>query len=137
MRCRAYGILLLLLLAASSLWAQQTAATLVGTVNDTTGATVPDAVVRITNLDTNTTRKTKTESGGKLFHAVLPAGDYTVTATLKGFQSARVERVTLQVQQTARVDFVLKVGEVTETVNVEASAALLQTETSTVGTVID
>ena len=119
------GILLLLLLAASSLWAQQTAATLVGTVNDTTGATVPDAVVRITNLDTNTTRETKTDPAGSYSMPFLPAGDYTVTATLKGFQSARVERVTLQVQQTARVDFVLKVGEVTKNPEMWTRAAFL------------
>ena len=130
------------LCVAALLWvaptqAQQTAATLVGTVNDTTGALVPDATVRITNLATNTVRETKTDTSGAYSVPFLPAGEYTVTATLKGFQSARVERVTLQVQQTARVDFTLKVGEVTETVNVEASVALLQTETSTVGTVID
>ena len=136
MRCLANRVTILLL-AAASLQAQQTAATLVGTVNDATGATVPDAVVRVTNLSTNTTRETKTDPAGSYSMPFLPAGDYTVTASMTGFQAARVERVTLQVQQTARVDFVLKVGEVTETVNVEASAALLQTETSTVGTVID
>ena len=97
-----------LLLAASTLWAQQTAATLVGTVNDTTGAVVVDAAVRVTNLSTNTTRETKTDSAGSYSMPFLPAGGYTVTAAVTGFQSARVERVTLQVQQTARVDFVLK-----------------------------
>jgi hypothetical protein len=130
-------MLLFFLFASCCTWAQQTAATLVGTVNDSTGAVVPDAVVRVTNVATNTTRETKTDSAGSYSMPFLPAGDYTVTAAMAGFQSARVERVTLQVQQTARVDFVLKVGEVTETVNVEASIALLQTETSTVGTVID
>src|SRR3954452_22924954 len=137
MRSRAFGSYVLLLLATSPTWGQQTAATLTGTVNDTTGAVLADATVRVTDLSTNKTRETKNDPAGSYSMPFLQAGDYTVTALQKGFQSARVERVTLQVQQTARVDFVLKVGEVTETINVEASIALLQTETSTVGTVID
>jgi hypothetical protein len=130
-------MLALLLSATLPLLAQQTAATLVGTVTDASGAIVADAVVRVTDLTTNTVREAKTDQAGSYSMPFLPAGEYSVTAAQKGFQSARVERVRLQVQQTARVDFVLKVGEVTETVNVEASAALLQTDTSTVGTVID
>ncbi|HYO80338.1 MAG TPA: carboxypeptidase-like regulatory domain-containing protein, partial [Bryobacteraceae bacterium] len=82
-------------------------------------------------------RSAVSDEGGAYTIPFLPAGDYSVTATLTGFQVSRVERVTLQVQQTARLDFSLQIGEVSETVNVEASAALLQTETSTVGTVID
>ena len=114
------GALVLLVLAALPTYAQQTAATLVGTVTDTTGATVPNAVVRATNLATNITREAESDQTGSYSMPFLPAGDYSVTATQKGFQTSRVERVTLQVQQTARVDFILKVGEVTETVNVEA-----------------
>ena len=67
----------------------------------------------------------------------LPAGDYLVTATLGGFREARAERVTLQVLQTARVDFQMQPGNVNERVEVSAAAALLQTENATVGTVID
>ena len=98
---------------------------------------MPNAVVRATNLATNVTREAASDQSGSYSIPFLTVGDYSVTATQKGFQTSRVERVTLQVQQTARVDFILNVGEVSETINVEASAALLQTETSTVGTVID
>src|SRR5215203_1538862 len=134
---RISGALVLLLFAALPTYAQQTAATLVGTVTDSTGAIVPNAVVRVTNLATNVTREAESDQNGSYSIPFLTVGDYSVTATQKGFQTSRVERVTLQVQQTARVDFILNVGEVSETINVEASAALLQTETSTVGTVID
>lgn len=127
----------LVLLPALPLSAQQTAATLTGTITDSTGAVVPEAIVRATDLSTNTSRETRTDEAGSFLIPSLPAGEYSVTAAQKGFQSARVERVTLQVQQTARMDFVLKVGEVSETISVDASATLLQTETSTVGTVID
>jgi hypothetical protein len=131
------GALVVVVLTALPMYAQQTAATLVGTVTDSTGAIVPNAVVRATNLATNVTREAASDQSGSYTIPFLTVGDYSVTATQKGFQTSRVERVTLQVQQTARVDFILNVGEVSETINVEASAALLQTETSTVGTVID
>ncbi|MBC7926271.1 MAG: carboxypeptidase regulatory-like domain-containing protein, partial [Bryobacteraceae bacterium] len=136
MLARLSGVVLLCF-AALPVPAQQTTATLLGTVTDSTGAIMPNVTVRATNVATNAQREVKTDEGGGYSLPFLAAGDYTVTATLQGFQSSRVDRVTLQVQQTARLDFALNVGEVSETVNVEASAALLQTETSTVGTVID
>src|SRR5947209_2780206 len=125
------------LLVVLSVAAQQTTATLVGTITDTSGAVMPNVVVRATNLSTNVQRETHTDDTGAYSLPFLTAGDYSVTVTLPGFQVQRVDRVTLQVQQTARQDFSLNVGEVSETVQVEASASLLQTETSTVGTVID
>ena len=126
-----------LILVVLPVTAQQTTATLVGTITDVSGAVMPNVVVRATNLSTNAQRDTRTDESGAYTLPFLTAGDYSVTATLPGFQVQKIDKVTLQVQQTARLDFAMKVGEVTETVNVEASAALLQTETSTVGTVID
>src|SRR5262249_56289596 len=63
--------------------------------------------------------------------------EFSVTAGAPGFQTQKIDRVTLQVQQTARVDLQLRVGDVAETVNVEAFAVALQTDNATVGTVID
>src|SRR3954454_20886699 len=125
------------LLVVFSAAAEQTTASLVGTITDASGAVMPKVVVRATNLSTNVQRETHTDDTGAYSLPFLTAGDYSVTVTLAGFQVQRVDKVTLQVQQTARQDLSLKVGEVSETVNVEASASLLQTETSTVGTVID
>ena len=93
------GALVLLVLAALPTYAQQTAATLVGTVRDTTGATVPNAVVRATNLATNVTREAESDQNGSYSIPFLTVGDYSVTATQKGFQTSRVERVTLQVSR--------------------------------------
>src|SRR6476619_2957392 len=90
MRCRAFGSYVLLLLAVSPGWAQQTAATLVGSVNDTSGAALAEATVRITYLSTNNTRETKTDQSGSYSMPFLPAGEYSVTAVQKGFQTARV-----------------------------------------------
>src|SRR5215475_2192276 len=117
--------------------AQETTATLLGSALDPSGAVLPNVTVRVTNLATNTSRETKSDATGTYSIPFLPAGDYSVTATLTGFQAQKVDRITLQVQQTARVDFQLKVGDVSESVNVSASAAVLQTENATVGTVID
>ncbi len=131
------ALALMLLAAPFPISAQETTATLVGAVTDSTGAVVPSVVVRATNLATNTRRETQTDASGNYSIPFLPAGDYTVTATLTGFQTQKAERVTLQIQQVARLDFKLSVGSVSESVEVAASAAALQTENATVGTVID
>ena len=117
--------------------AQQTTATIIGVVTDPAGASVAGVVVRATNLSTNAVRETKTDESGGYTLPFLPSGAYSLTASASGFQTQRVDRIELQVQQNARLDIQLKLGETTETVNVEASAALLQTDTSTVGGVID
>ena len=126
----------LLLIPAAAL-AQQTSANLTGTVSDVTGAVVADVEIRATNKATNLTRETRSDSGGTYTIPLLPAGDYTVSATKTGFRTNRVEAITLQVGQVARLDLQLQVGEVSESVSVEASGAILQTESATVGTVID
>ncbi|MDQ6708736.1 MAG: TonB-dependent receptor [Acidobacteriota bacterium] len=117
--------------------AQQTTATLVGAVTDASGAVLPGVSIRATNLATNTFREIQTDAAGSYSIPFLPAGDYTVTAARTGFQAQKTDKVTLEVQQTARVDFSLKIGDVNESIEVNATAAVLQTENSTVGTVID
>src|SRR5882672_6991995 len=127
----------MLLAAMLPCFGQQTTATLVGSVSDSTSAFVPDVTIRATNIATGIVRDTKSDNGGSYSLPFLAAGEYRVAATKEGFQSQQVEHLTLQVQQTARVDFTMQVGNVSETVNVSASAVALQTENSTVGTVID
>ena len=132
------SIVLSLLACASLAHAQQTSATMVGTVTDSSGALVPSVRVRATNLVTNESRETLTDQSGNYTLPFLPNGDYNVTATAQGFKSRKIDKLTLQVQQTARVDFQMEVGDISESINVEAYAgAQLQTENSTVGTVID
>ena len=127
-------------IAISSLlpmYAQQTSATLLGTVTDASGAAVAGVTVRATNLATNFNRQGVTDQAGSYSIRPLPAGSYKITASQSGFQAQQIDNVVLQVEQSARVDISLKVGNVTETINVSASAAVLQTENATVGTVID
>ncbi len=117
--------------------AQQTTATLLGTVVDSSGAAVVGASVAASNLATNVHREALTDQAGNYSIPSLPAGEYRLTATHVGFQVQRVDSVTLQVEQSARMDFALKVGNITETIDVTASAVVLQTENASVGTVID
>jgi Carboxypeptidase regulatory-like domain len=134
---RTIHTLLILYALALSCFAQETTATLQGNATDPSGAVLPNVSIRVTNLATNTSRETRSDASGTYSIPFLPAGEYNVTATLSGFQAQKVDRITLQVQQTARLDFQLKVGDVNESVTVAASAATLQTENATVGTVID
>jgi Carboxypeptidase regulatory-like domain len=116
---------------------QETTATLVGTVTDPSGAAIPDAVIRAVNKATNSVRETKSGASGDYTLPFLDAGDYSVSIEASGFQSQNVERITLQVQQSARVDFKMTIGNVKESVEINAHAAELQTENAAVGTVID
>src|SRR5213083_2005503 len=124
-------------ISAAAASAQQTSATLTGTITDPAGAVVANVTITATNLATNAVRETRTDDTGRYTHPFLPAGDYSVTAVANGFQTQKIDRITLQVQQTARIDMQLRIGNVTETVNVEAYAVVLQTDNATVGAVID
>ena len=134
--CGRAALLALLVLHGAKLWAQE-AATLVGSATDSSGAVVANVAIRATNLATNVSRQTQTDASGNYTLPFLPAGDYNVTATLSGFQTQTVDRLTLQVKQTARMDFSLTPGSVSENITVAASSQVLQTENATVGTVID
>jgi hypothetical protein len=138
-----YTLLIYSALTASFLWApselraQAITATVVGTVMDPTGAAVPDAAVAITNVDTGQARTTSTNAAGNYEFPFLPVASYVLSVEKAGFQKAEVSRFRLSVDQTARIDVSLNVGQVTETVEVQAAAIGLQTEDAAVGTVID
>ncbi|MEW5980007.1 MAG: carboxypeptidase regulatory-like domain-containing protein [Acidobacteriota bacterium] len=136
---RAFAGLWLLAVVANNvpLHAQTSFGKITGILRDTSGAVLPDANVTATNEKTGITRQVRTDSGGNYLIPSLPPSTYTVEAELKGFKKAVSSKIVLEVNQTLRVDLTLEVGEITQTVEVEASAPLLQSETSTVGTVIE
>ncbi len=115
----------------------QTGGTITGEVKDQSGALVPNAAVTVTNAATNLARSTESNSAGIYSFPGLIPGTYHVKATAPGFQTAVTNDIELQVQQTARVDFALVVGQAAQTLEVMANAALLSTDTATVGTVIE
>src|SRR5438477_8337141 len=138
MRTMMTGIFAPILVAVLALPALgQTFGEITGVVTDPSGAVVARAAVTVTNPATNFTRRVTTNvSGNYSFPALLP-GTYNVRAETQGFQAEVRTRVELQVQQTARIDFQLRIGAVSETVEVTGGAPLLNTENASVGTVID
>ncbi len=135
------GRLILLLSAviasvAPALYGQGTTGSVVGTVKDSSGAIVAGATVTVRNQGTNTVRNATTTSDGDFNVPLLPPGTYDVTIQKPGFRDAVYKDVTLDVNQTARVDGTLAVGTQSETVNVESAAPLVNTDTSSVGQVI-
>ena len=134
---RVASFLALIAAALSPVWGQQTTATLLGSIVDGSGAAMSGVTVKAVNLATNLTRESVSDQAGNYSIPYLPAGTYKLTATQAGFQMQQVDSMTLQVEQSARVDFSMKIGSVAETINVSAGVALLQTENATVGTVIE
>ncbi|MFN7918470.1 MAG: TonB-dependent receptor [Bryobacteraceae bacterium] len=108
-----------------------------GVVKDQSEAAVPNAQVAVTNLDTGLRREASSNEAGFYIFPSLPVGRYKVVVTRTGFSTAEVPDIKLDVAQTARLDFLLKPGALTESVTVASTAVLLDSETSTVGQVID
>lgn len=108
-----------------------------GTITDSSGAVLPNATVRLLNSATGATREVKTNDSGIYNFPALPPGGYSVTVEQPGFQKQIRSGITIQVQQVARVDFSLVVGEVTQTMEVTAAAPLLSSEDATIGQVIE
>jgi hypothetical protein len=125
------------LLALSVTWAQTTTGSIVGTVTDTSGASVANATVTITNVDTGITNKTITTASGDYVVTPLPVGHYSVTVEAAGFKKSVNGGITLNVQDRIGVNVVLEVGQITETVEVVGAAPSLQTDTSYLGQVVD
>ncbi len=126
----------LALLTAAPIAAQVTTGTIVGTVSDTNGI-VPGATVTIVEVNRGTSDTFTTDETGSYTAPFLTPGTYTVEVEVPGFRKWVRPGVILQVNQRARVDVGLEVGAIAETTTVVASAPLLRTDSSEVGTVIE
>jgi hypothetical protein len=112
-------------------------ATVLGTVTDPTGASVPNAAIVITEVETGVTRNLTTNSDGQYVAPDLHIGHYSVRVTAAGFKATEQKNLTLAVGDRLRLDFKLVVGSVQEQVTVEANAVAVQTDTGEVSTVIN
>jgi Predicted outer membrane protein len=106
-----------------------------GLVTDPTGAAVPDVVVTVTDLQRNVSVKTTTNEHGFYLATSLPPGNYSITATKEGFRRFSLDSLPLSTQQKASVNITLELGAVTESVQITGQAQLVETTTSTLGTV--
>ena len=126
----------MLVLASMSLAQTGATGTIIGTITDASGATVPNAKVTIVNAATNVARETTTSSTGTYAVPFLIPGTYNVTVGSAGFSNQVVSGVTLAVGKELAVDVRLKPGSVTESVNVTGTAVMLDTANAATGTVI-
>lgn len=115
----------------------QTYGEISGEVRDATGAVIAGAQITLTNVATNAVRQAVSNEAGIYSFPAIPPGVYTLRAEKTGFKTFTRSNIEIQVQQSARIDIELAVGQVTESIEVSASAALLSTENATVGTVIE
>lgn len=131
-----FAVVLFALLVCAA-FAQQETANITGEVKDSSGAVVPGASVTITNTETGVSVRSETNEQGFFVVPSMKPGPYSITVEKTGFRKMVRSGITLQVNQFARVDVELQAGELTNTVEITQAATLLETETSSRGSVID
>jgi hypothetical protein len=117
--------------------AAQSTATISGTVADTSGSAVPDAMVQARNVATGTSQASVSDSQGRYTVANLPIGTYDVQSEKSGFQTVVHKSVVLNVGGDVVVDFSLPVGQLTQTVTVEGQAAQVETTSSAISNLVE
>ena len=137
LRNRHFASLALFLALPFAAVAQITTATIVGTVTDPSGAILAGAQVTARNADTGMTRTGPSSSAGEYRLEFLPVGKYTLEVSSTGFKKASLSDIVLQVNDTARVDVVLSVGDISETVTVTEAPPAINTSTSEIGRTIE
>ena len=135
----AYGIALILavLVPVKSSVAQSTVGTILGTVTDPSGAVIAGANVTVVNTATGISRSVTSDQAGNYKVLRLLPSTYTITAELAGFKKVTLSGITLQVNQDARYDIRMEVGELTQEVSVNAEGVVVQTDDATLGQVVD
>jgi len=130
-------LVLLFVLSLCVLLAQSELASLSGIITDPSGAVLPRTQVTVTNAATGLSVSTMSNDSGRYFFSSLKPGTYSVSASLSGFKKYVNNGITLQVNETTRLDIGLSVGETSEQVTVTGDAPLLESESSNRGAVID
>src|SRR5689334_1233902 len=130
-------LLCLGLFAALSLYAQTNSGTILGTVRDAQDAVVTTASVTVTNVDTGVAKTVQVSPAGEYTVPFLVPGTYSVSGVAAGFKRSTEEGIVVRVSDHLVIDLHLQVGAVSETVNVQASAPLLESATITLGQVVD
>src|SRR5215467_9154183 len=125
-----------LTLAPTTGWAQATAQ-ITGLVRDSSGAVLPGVEVKATQTETGISRTTISNETGSYVLPNLPTGPYRLEATLAGFRTFVQTNIVLQVNSNPAINVTLEVGQVAESIEVQANAAQVETRSTAVGTVID
>jgi len=134
---KSFTLVVLLFAACLGISAQVASAELSGTIMDPTGAGVANAKVIATNVATGRAHETVSDAAGSYVIPLLPPGDYEISVEAPGFRKLVQRGITLQVNQQAQVNLTMQIGQVAEAVEVTAQAPLLESESSSLGTVIN
>ena len=118
-------------------FAQVVTADVVGTVSDPTGDLLPKVRITVVNVETELQRTIETGSDGNFEVTLLPVGRYRITAELVGFKMTTISEITLAQGDRQRLDIHMALGQVQETVEIQAQTPALQTDTSSLGTLFD
>ena len=127
----------LLFFVASSMWAQSFTASVRGVVTDSSQAAVPAAKITIKDVNRNLEHTAVADTSGRYIVTALPPGTYSLTAEASGFKKYSRNAFDLQIKQEATVNVELSVGEVATTVEISASAPLLNTTSADLGQVVN
>ncbi len=127
----------IMLLSSNPLHAQVDTGSIVGSVTDPSGAIVGGATVTLTNEGTNATLSVTVGSDGGYTFTPVRIGSYKIAATSQGFQTTERRNIVVNVGASVLINFVLKPGQVTETVEVTGATPVLETQEASVGQVIN
>ena len=130
-------VLGLFILCSGALLAQTSTGTITGQVQDSSGAVLANADVKLTLIANGTTRETKTNDSGAFNAPVIPPGEYSITVTATGFADKTLTDITLRVDQTLNLTINMQPGTVGQSIEVEASAPLVDSATSSLGQVVE
>src|SRR5947199_7538600 len=122
--------------ACADAWAQATAQ-ISGTAKDQSGAVLPGVEIKVTQTETGISRDAVTNETGSYVLPNLPIGPYRLEAALPGFRTYAQTGIVLQVNSSPAINVVLEVGQVSEQVEVQANAALVETRTVGAGSVVE
>lgn len=130
-------LFVLLTLANWPILAQTSFGSIVGTVTDPSSASIPGATVTLTNMGTSERRTANTDASGNFSFVNLIPGDYRIEVQNAGFKRYNREPIRIEVESAVRVNAALQVGDVAEVMTVSDQAPLLQTQSGTIGKVVE
>ena len=131
------GLAILAFALPAPLAAQAVSGTILGVVKDTSGAVVPGATVTLVNTGTGLTRTVVSDAKGDYSAPSLPTGTYTVSAEMSGFKKVSLTSVHLGVDQKVKIDLKLDLGEMTESIEIQAETPLVQTSSSDLSVTVE
>ncbi len=132
---RTAPLLLCILAFSSAVFAQLTTADILGTVTDSTGAVIPNANVKLLNVNTHEIRTATSNASGDYVFPLLNPGHYSISVQATGFEASR-QILAVEAGDRARADFHMTIGSASQTVMVEAQTPLLQSEDATVSSTV-